>query len=94
MPSPPVKMKVLSILAENSWKTEMKLSRSVLFHMETRVSLRYFVTYCMLAFFFRFIRTVFTFKRRLKDINYMNSSKILYSVKLVAYFSCTYEQLC
>ena len=62
MPSPPVKMKVLSILAENSWKTEMKLSRSVLFHMETRVSLRYFVTYCMLAFFFSFIRTVFTFK--------------------------------
>ena len=47
MSSPPVKMKVLLILAENSWKTEMKLSaRSALFHMETRVSLRHFVSYC------------------------------------------------
>ena len=46
MPSSPAKMKVLLILAETSRKTEMKLSRSALFHMETRVSLRYFVSYC------------------------------------------------
>ena len=42
-------MKVLSILAENSWKTEMKFPRSALFHMETRVSLRYFVSHCRLS---------------------------------------------
>ena len=37
-------MKILSILAENSLKTKIKLSRNVLFHME--VSFKYFVNGC------------------------------------------------
>ena len=36
-------MKILLILAENSWKTEIKFSRSALFHMKTKVSLKNFV---------------------------------------------------
>ena len=41
------KMKILLILAENSWQSEMKVFPSELFDMETRVSLRYFVSYCL-----------------------------------------------
>ena len=40
MPSPPAKMKVLLILAENSGKTEIKLFPCALFHMKTKVSLK------------------------------------------------------
>ena len=39
VPSPAAEMKVLLILAENSWKTEVNLSRCELFHMKTKVSL-------------------------------------------------------
>ena len=39
-------MKVLLVLAESSWKTEINFSSCVLFHMKTRVSLKYFVSYC------------------------------------------------
>ena len=39
-------MKVLSILAKNSWKRRLNFSRSALFHMETRVSLKYFANGC------------------------------------------------
>ena len=38
-------MKVLLILEESSLKIEIKLFLSALFHMKTRVSLRYFVSY-------------------------------------------------
>ena len=46
MPSTPTKMKPLSILAENSWKIEINLFPLCAFHSKTRVSLRYFVSYC------------------------------------------------
>ena len=36
----------MSILAKNCWKTDIKLSRSALFHIKTRVSLKYFVDGC------------------------------------------------
>ena len=39
-------MQILSILAKNCWKTDIKLSRSALFHIKTRVSLKYFVDGC------------------------------------------------
>ena len=46
MPSLPVKMKILLKLVKNSWKTEYRLFHFALFHMKTRVSLKYFVTDC------------------------------------------------
>ena len=39
----PAKMEILLILAKISRKIEIKFSRSALFHMKTRVSLKYFV---------------------------------------------------
>ena len=42
-------MKVLLILVENSRKTE-NFSRSALFPMKTRVSLKYLVSYCRFTF--------------------------------------------
>ena len=47
MPSRPAEMEVLLTLAKNFWKTEIKLSRSALFHMKTRVSVKYFVNDCL-----------------------------------------------
>ena len=47
----PAKMKILSILAKNSWKKKLEFSRSGLFHMETRVSLKYFVNRCRCLIF-------------------------------------------
>ena len=44
MPSLLAKMKVLLIIEESSSKIEVK--RCALFHIKTRVSLRYFVSYC------------------------------------------------
>ena len=44
-PAPP-KMKALLILAGNSWKQKLNFSRCALFYMKTRVSLKYFVSYC------------------------------------------------
>ena len=45
MPSLPAIIKILSILTKNDEKQELNLSRSALFHLETRVSLKYFVNY-------------------------------------------------
>ena len=39
MPCLPPKMEIFSILAKNSWKIEIELFRSALFHMKTRVCL-------------------------------------------------------
>ena len=43
----PAKMKVLSILAKSLEKQEVNFSRSTLFHMKTRVGLKYFVNDCL-----------------------------------------------
>ena len=43
----PAKMKVLSILAKSLEKQEVNFSRSTLFHMKTRVDLKYFVNDCL-----------------------------------------------
>ena len=48
MPIPSAKMKILLTLAKKSRKIAIKLSRSVPFHMKTRVNLKYFVTDCRL----------------------------------------------
>ena len=45
MLSPPHEMKILSVLAE---KQKLKFSRSTLFHMKTRVCLKFFVNNCSL----------------------------------------------
>ena len=45
----PPKKKILLILAKDSLKIELNFSRSVLFHMETRVFLKYFVRGCSLV---------------------------------------------
>ena len=42
-------MKPLLTLGENSCKTEIKLFLFPLFHMKTRVSLKYLVSYCGLS---------------------------------------------
>ena len=42
-----VKMKILLVLAKISWKQKLNFSRSALFNMKTRVSLRYFVNDCL-----------------------------------------------
>ena len=39
-------MEILSILAKNSTKLKLRFSRSVLFRVKVRVSLKYFVTDC------------------------------------------------
>ena len=44
----PAKIKILLALAKMSRKIAIKLSRSVPFHMKTRVSVKYFVTDCRL----------------------------------------------
>ena len=46
MPSLPAKIKVLSILAKPLDKQILNFSCSALFHMETGVSLKYFVNGC------------------------------------------------
>ena len=46
MPSLPAKMKILSILAKTLEKQKLNFSHSALFHMETRVRLKYFVNGC------------------------------------------------
>ena len=43
--SPPPKIKTLSVLEKVFWKTEIELRRSTLFHMKTRVCLKYFVNH-------------------------------------------------
>ena len=48
MSSLPVKMKVWTIIAKNSWKTEITLYLLCAISNECRVSLRYFVSYCSL----------------------------------------------
>ena len=48
MPSLPPKIKILLMLAKNSWKIEIKTSPISLFHMKTRVCLKYFVNDCKL----------------------------------------------
>ena len=40
-------MKVLLILEENLEKSKQNFSRRALFHIKTRVSLTYFVSYCL-----------------------------------------------
>ena len=46
MHSLPAKRKILLILAKSSWKQKLKSSRSALFCLKTRVSLKYFVNDC------------------------------------------------
>ena len=46
MASLPAKMKILLILTEDVEKLILNFSRSAAFHMETRVSLKYFVKGC------------------------------------------------
>ena len=46
VPSSPPQKKNFSIPAKDYLKTEIELSRSVLFHMETIVFLKYFVRRC------------------------------------------------
>ena len=48
MPSLPVKMKILLILAKTLEKHKLNFSRSAQFHMKTRVSLKYFMNNCRL----------------------------------------------
>ena len=45
-------MKVLPILAKNFEKQKLNFSRSALFHMKTRVNLKYFVNDCVRKQFF------------------------------------------
>ena len=66
MPSLPPKIKTLLILAKNCWKIEIiKFPRNALFHMKTRVFLKYFVHgcrhfhICLYHFFLHFV--FFTF---------------------------------
>ena len=46
MLSPPLEMKPLSILAKASEGEKLNFCRSVLFHMKTRVGLKYLVNDC------------------------------------------------
>ena len=46
MPSPPPKIKTLLILAKAGEEQKLKLSCISLFHMKTRVCLKYFVNDC------------------------------------------------
>ena len=46
MPSLPTKMNVLLILAKAFEKQKLNFSRGALFHMKTRVRLKYFVGDC------------------------------------------------
>ena len=50
VPSLPVKMKILLIIAKNSWKTKNNFSHNALFHTKTRVSLRQLVNDCRSRF--------------------------------------------
>ena len=52
MPSLPAKMKILLIIAKNLKKQTLNFSRSALFRMKTRVSLKYFVNDCLWKPFF------------------------------------------
>ena len=47
VPSLPQKMKIISILAKNSWKKEIQFSRTVLFHKKSKNCLKYFVRDCL-----------------------------------------------
>ena len=47
MPSLPAKMKILLLLAKAIEKQKLNSSRSGLFHMKTRVSLKYLVNDCI-----------------------------------------------
>ena len=49
MPSLPAKMKILSILAKTIEKQKLNFFRSALFHMETRVSLKYLWNGCKIS---------------------------------------------
>ena len=40
------KMEIFSILAKNCWKKKLIICRDALFHIKTRVSLKYFVNGC------------------------------------------------
>ena len=42
----PANMKILLILAKTLEKQKLNFSRTALFHIKTRASLRYFVNYC------------------------------------------------
>ena len=52
MPSSAAKMKILLTLAKNSCKREINFSRSALFQMKIRISLKYFVNDCIWKHFF------------------------------------------
>ena len=59
MPSLPAKMKILLILEEMKCleKQKLMISNCALFHMKTRVSLKYFVSYWLLSLETFFILT-------------------------------------
>ena len=46
MPSPPVKIKILLVLAKSPNKLQLNFSRGTSLHIKTRVSLRYSVADC------------------------------------------------
>ena len=46
MPSPPTKMKILSILEKNCCKKKLNFSRGVQYHKKTKVCLKYFSNGC------------------------------------------------
>ena len=54
MPSPPTKMKILSMLEKSAEKTNLNFCGSALFHMKTRDFLKYFVNGSLCKQFFVF----------------------------------------
>ena len=74
VPSLPAKMKILLILAKTSQKQQLNVSRSALFHMKNRVSLKYFVSDCLWKSFFH------SNPFRLNFFNNFYNSNILHTV--------------
>ena len=56
--SPPQKMKILSILTKTPEKWKLNFFRSALFHMKTRICLKYFVYDCLWKQFFCYSKLV------------------------------------
>ena len=69
-------MKVLLILEENLEKSKQNFSRRALFHIKTRVSLTYFVSYCLEKLIFDSNSPQTTFKFNFFD-PFVNSKTFL-----------------
>ena len=79
VPSFPPRIKILLILAKTIEKPKLNFSRWALFHMKTRVSLKYFVNYCLWKLeTFCFLLILDPFKPNFFD-NFGNS-KVFYTV--------------